>query len=152
MNSSHGQFGNTNFLMKYNFHDIYPEKQRNPERIGDVGEVSENYVKAARDQFHNKPFNDLAADPTQFITPDHMDGTDGREDNKNYKRMEYDAVERDDDKAHSDVIDQVMKSMEWTAKKVNSTGKQKKVDWTINTLDYAVGDKPITASEYEDQD
>lgn len=149
MNSSNSQFGNSSFVMKYNFHDIYPEHQRNPERIGDVGKVSEEFVSTARKQFHNKPFNDLALNPEKFVAPDRMDGTDGRADNKNYNRMEYDAVERDDGKAHSEIMDNVLKMTGWTTKKVKDAYRNKKVDWTVNTLDYAVGDEPVVASDYD---
>ena len=46
-------------------------------------------------------------------------------------------------------MDNVLKMTGWTTKKVKDAYRNKKVDWTVNTLDYAVGDEPVVASDYD---
>lgn len=146
MNNSNSQFANSNFLIQYNFRDMYPEKQRNPERIGDIGDVSEKFKKNARGKYKATKFHDLAANPEKYVAPEFY-GTTGREDNRNYNRMEYDPVERNDDKSHADVMDTLDKTSE---KIINSLGAFKG-KWDVNTSIAALGSDPLTADDYEDE-
>jgi hypothetical protein len=147
MNNSNTQFGNANFTLYYNFRDRFQEKQINPERIGDIGEVSEKFKENARTQYKASSFHDLAANPKKYVAPE-LYGTDGRDDNRNYNRMEYDPVVRHDDKSHSDV----MKTLDSTRDKVIKELSKGRFAWDINNFDYAVGTDPITMEDYGDDD
>ena len=158
MNNSNAQFGNSNFVMYYNFRDRFADKQVNPERIGDLGEVSEKFKENARnrDKYKASKFHDFAANPEKYTAPD-LYGTDGRDGNKNYNRMEYDAVERNDEKSHSDVMNnlasdpgKVMDQLDKTRDQIVKGLAKGKFAWDVNTLDYAFGTDPITADDYAD--
>ena len=93
-------YSQNNFLINHQYQDFFSDIQRNTERIGEVGKVSDDYKKRAYDQFQNHDFNSLAKTQDSFIAPDKIDGTRGRDKNRNYKRMEYDTPERHDGKEH----------------------------------------------------
>lgn len=141
---------NTMFLINHDKRDFYSDVQRTMERIGDVGKESEGYTKAAYSQFRNKGFNDLAKDPDQFTVSDPMRGTQGREGNRNYNRMEYDPVERNDDKSHSDVMKKVIdKQVEMGVDYIKNAFKN--MGYTLNTSASAIGSSPILPTDLEDQ-
>lgn len=141
MNSANS--GNGNFGLYYNFKERFPDKQVNPERIGDLGEVSDKFKENARTKYKSDSFHDFAGNPEKYVAPD-LYGTEGREDNKNYNRMEYDAVERNDNKSHTDV----MQSLDKTRDEIVKGLAKGKFAWDINTIDYAFGTDPITADDY----
>jgi hypothetical protein len=139
-----------NFLIDHEKRDFFSDVQRNVERIGDLGKVSDGYKKEAFDQFHQKGFHDLANDPDKFTMDDEMRGTAGREDNKNYKRMEYDQIERTDSKAHNEVMEkQVNKQIEMHVDDLKDVFS--KMGYTLNKTASAVGSKPIVAADYDGQ-
>lgn len=156
MNNANAQFGNNNFIMYYNFRDRFADKQTNPERIGDLGEVSDKFKANAssRSKYKASEFHDFAANPEKYVAPD-LYGTDGRYDNKNYNRMEYDDVVRNDSKSHSSVMstlgsdpEKVMVTLDKTRDQIVKGLAKGKFAWDINTIDYAVGTDPITENDY----
>lgn len=122
------------FLINHEFKDFWSNIQHAQRRIGDVGEESQAYKDAAFHQFARKP--------DDFVAPNTY-GTIGREDNKNYNRMEYDEVERPDEKDHASVMKSVMKNKEIDVKKLLKAIKPKDI-YTINSTDTIFSDKPIT--------
>jgi hypothetical protein len=156
MNNTNAQFGNSNFVLYYNFRERFADKQVNPERIGDLGDVSDKFKKNAmsRDKYKASGFHDFAANPEKYTAPE-LSGTDGRDNNKNYNRMEYDEVQRNDSKSHSDVMSslgsdpsKVMSQLDKTRDQIVKGLAKGKFAWDINTLDYAMGTDPITADDY----
>ena len=146
MNNSNAQFGQNNFTLYYNFRDRFANTQSNPERIGDIGDVSEKFVKnakniqASRTKYKAKKFEDLALDPEKFIAPEWYGDPK--------KVMQYEPVERDDGKAHSDV----MKTLDTTTDKIMKNLDQFKGKWDVNTFTSAMGSDPLTADDYDEED
>jgi hypothetical protein len=138
-----------NFLIDHEKRDFYSDVQRNVERIGDVGKVSDDYKKEAFAQYHQKGFHDLANDPDRFTSDDPMRGTNGRENNKNYNRMEYDEVERTDGKAHNEVMEDVEDKSEMHINELNDAFS--KMGYTLNKTASAYGAVPIVAADYDGQ-
>lgn len=150
MNNSHLQFGNGNFAIAWNFRDMFPTSgQKNPPRIGDMGEVSEKFVKNAKDRqkYKQNTFHDLAKDPSKFTAPEFY-GTGGRPENRNYNRMEYDPVERNDGKSHADV----METLDKTTDNIAESLKKFSGKWDVNTTASAFGTDPLKADDYDEYD
>src|SRR4051812_9228794 len=99
-NTKINTFTNSPLLINHEFKDFYAQIQHAKERIGEVGEVS--------DDFKDKAFHQLASEQDDYVAPMEQ-GTLGREDNKNVNRMEYDKLERHDDKDHKTVLSNVNK-------------------------------------------
>lgn len=124
---------NHGFLINHEFRDFYSEIQHAVRRLGDVGPESEAYKDHAYHQFAREPDNFMAP-PTY--------GTIGREDNKNYNRMEYDEVVRHDGHAHKDDMATMAKKKPLTVAQVLKMINPK-TKWTVNTTDTKVTDEPI---------
>lgn len=142
-------FGQNNFLIKHEYRDFYSQVQRNTERIGDKGKVSDDFLKRARAQFKNHDFNKLAEEQDKFIAPDEMYGTRGREKNRNYNRMEYDQPERHDGKEQDKLLKDVNDKMPLTADDL--LGAFKKQGYDICTTASAVSADPIEEKDYKGQ-
>ena len=141
--------GQTNFNVKHEYRDFYADVQRNMKRIGDVGDESDEFLERAYNQFKNHDFNKLAKIQDKFITEDPIYGTPGRENNRNYNRMEYDYNDRFDDKGKEDVEKEVADKTELTVNKLLNAFKDH--GWTLNNTATAVGNKPITQKDYDKQ-
>jgi hypothetical protein len=141
-------YGQNNFNTKHEYHEFFGNVQRNTERVGDIGKVSDDFKKRAYDSFKNHDFNTLAKKQDSFIAPDEVDGTAGRENNRNVNRMEYDFPERHDGKEHSDV----MKKVKGTEIKINDVLHAfDKQGYTINSTATAIGTDPIIPDDYKGQ-
>lgn len=141
--------GQTNFNVKHEYRDFYADVQRNMKRIGDVGDESDEFLERAYNQFKNHDFNKLAKIQDKFITEDPIYGTPGRENHRNYNRMEYDYNDRFDDKGKEDVEKEVNDKTELTVNKLLNAFKDH--GWTLNNTATAVGNKPITQKDYDKQ-
>lgn len=141
--------GQTNFNVKHEYRDFYADVQRNMKRIGDVGDESDEFLERAYNQFKNHDFNKLAKIQDKFITEDPIYGTPGRENHRNYNRMEYDYNDRFDDKGKEDVEKEVAEKTELTVNKLLNAFKDH--GWTLNNTATAVGNKPITQKDYDKQ-
>ena len=141
--------GQTNFNVKHEYRDFYADVQRNMKRIGDVGDESDEFLERAYNQFKNHDFNKLAKIQDKFITEDPIYGTPGRENHRNYNRMEYDYNDRFDDKGKEDVEKEVADKTELTVNKLLNAFKDH--GWTLNNTATAVGNKPITQKDYDTQ-
>ena len=141
--------GQTNFNVKHEYRDFYADVQRNMKRIGDVGDESDEFLERAYNQFKNHDFNKLAKIQDKFITEDPIYGTPGRENHRNYNRMEYDYNDRFDDKGKEDVEKEVADNTELTVNKLLNAFKDH--GWTLNNTANAVGNKPITQKDYDNQ-
>lgn len=141
--------GQTNFNVKHEYRDFYADVQRNMKRIGDVGDESDEFLERAYNQFKNHDFNKLAKIQDKFITEDPIYGTPGRENHRNYNRMEYDYNDRFDDKGKEDVEKEVDDKTELTVNKLLNAFKDH--GWTLNNTATAVGNKPITQKDYDKQ-
>lgn len=141
--------GQTNFNVKHEYRDFYADVQRNMKRIGDVGDESDEFLERAYNQFKNHDFNKLAKIQDKFITEDPIYGTPGRENHRNYNRMEYDYNDRFDDKGKEDVEKEVADKTELTVNKLLNAFKDN--GWTLNNTATAVGNKPITQKDYDKQ-
>ena len=141
--------GQTNFNVKHEYRDFYADVQRNMKRIGDVGDESDEFLERAYNQFKNHDFNKLAKIQDKFITEDPIYGTPGRENHRNYNRMEYDYNDRFDDKGKEDVEKEVADKTELTVNKLLNAFKDH--GWTLNNTATALGNKPITQKDYDKQ-
>lgn len=141
--------GQTNFNVKHEYRDFYADVQRNMKRIGDMGDESDEFLERAYNQFKNHDFNKLAKIQDKFITEDPIYGTPGRENHRNYNRMEYDYNDRFDDKGKEDVEKEVADKTELTVNKLLNAFKDH--GWTLNNTATAVGNKPITQKDYDKQ-
>ena len=141
--------GQTNFNVKHEYRDFYADVQRNMKRIGDVGDESDEFRERAYNQYKNHDFNKLAKIQDKFITEDPIYGTPGRENHRNYNRMEYDYNDRFDDKGKEDVEKEVADKTELTVNKLLNAFKDH--GWTLNNTATAVGNKPITQKDYDKQ-
>lgn len=142
-------FGQNNFRINHEYRDFLSDTQRNTERIGDVGKVSDDFKKRGFNAFQQHDYHDLAKNQDKFVAPDEMYGTVGREKNRNYNRMEYDQPERNDNKAHEDVMADVNKKIEITVDDIlNAFEKQ---GYTLNSTASTISDKPIEQQDYKDQ-
>lgn len=141
--------GQTNFNVKHEYRDFYADVQRNMKRIGDVGDESDEFLERAYNQFKNHDFNKLAKIQDKFIAEDPIYGTPGRENHRNYNRMEYDYNDRFDDKGKEDVEKEVADKTELTVNKLLNAFKDH--GWTLNNTATAVGNKPITQKDYDKQ-
>ena len=141
--------GQTNFNVKHEYRDFFADVQRNMKRIGDAGDESDEFLERAYNQFKNHDFNKLAKIQDKFITEDPIYGTPGRENHRNYNRMEYDYNDRFDDKGKEDVEKEVADKTELTVNKLLNAFKDH--GWTLNNTATAVGNKPITQKDYDKQ-
>lgn len=162
MNNSNGQFGTSAFTLKHQGRDFFRSRQENPERIGDVGKLSEEYVKNARTKFNDDKFHDLAKDPGKFVDPETAELYGIEHD---YNHMNYDAVERDDGKGQNEVMEDIEpmdedgygedvmdalrvwgKVIDPSIKRIKGVMKTPKYD--INTTASAIGSMPISQDDY----
>jgi hypothetical protein len=138
-----------NFQTWWNQRDWFYPTQRNSERIGDTGEVSDAYKERAYKQFKEHSFHKLAEIQDEFVAPDPIDGTQGRANNRNYNRMEYDYVTRHDGKGHDEVMKEVQDKQALTVDNILNAFKTQ--GYTLNTTASAIGANPIEQSDYEGQ-
>lgn len=141
--------GQANFNVKHEYRDFFSDIQRNLPRIGDVGKESDDFKDRAYEQFHNHDFAKLAKIQDKFIAEDPLYGTPGREDHRNYNRMEYDYNDRFDGKSKEDIAKEVDKQTEMNVDKMLNAFKTQ--GWTLNSTATAIGTKPITQKDYENQ-
>lgn len=132
--SSDPKLSNQGFVVDRQIRDFYADIQHNAERIGDVGEVSKDFLDSA--------FHQLAKEGDEFIAPDTY-GTDGREDNKNVNRMEYDTVERNDGLDSKTVLKQANSKKEISVKDLLAALRPNKDGFTLDTSHTETGEKPI---------
>jgi hypothetical protein len=112
-------------------------------------EIVYEFLERAYNQFKNHDFNKLAKIQDKFITEDPIYGTPGRENHRNYNRMEYDYNDRFDDKGKEDVEKEVADKTELTVNKLLNAFKDH--GWALNNTATAVGNKPITQKDYDKQ-
>lgn len=143
------EYSSNNFLIRHEFKDFYSQIQRNLPRIGDKGKVSDEFVDRAFKQFQNHDFNKLAEIQDEYIAPSKEYGTTGRENNRNYNRMEYDPIERHDNKDKETVMKEVDDTVQMTVEKIMNAFKDH--GYTLNSSTSAVGFKPIQAKDYSGQ-
>jgi hypothetical protein len=143
------EFSSNNFLIRHEFKDFYSQIQRNLPRIGDKGKVSTEFVDRAFKQFQNHDFNKLAEIQDEYVAPSAEYGTTGRENNRNYNRMEYDENERHDGKDKETVMKDVDSTVQLTVDKILNAFKEH--GYTLNNSAVAVGTEPITKSAYDRQ-
>lgn len=138
-----------NFQAWWNHKDWFYPTQRNYERIGDSGEVSDAYKERAYNQFKEHSFHKLAEIQDKFVAPDSIYGTQGRANNRNYNRMEYDYVPRHDGKGHDEVMKEVYDKQALTVNDIlNAFQKQ---GYTLNNTASTIGANPIEKSDYDNQ-
>lgn len=139
----------SNFRIQHQYKDFFSDVQRNWERVGDVGKQSDDFKDRAYKQFQNHDYHKLAKIQDEFVAADPTEGTPNRENNRNYTRMEYDTVERNDGKDPDTIKKEVNSKVEM---KVNDIlNAFKKQGYTLNTTASAIGSKPITAKDYAGQ-
>lgn len=141
-------FSNNNFLIRHEHRDFWSDVQRNLPRIGDVGKESDEFKERAYKQFQNTEYHNLANIQDEFIPEDPMYGTPGRENNRNYNRMEYD-IYRTDDKGADTVKKEVNDKVEMNVKDMVNVFKQH--GWTLNNTASAIGTEPVQKSDYDSQ-
>ena len=131
--------------------DLWANFQNNRPRIGDVGEESEAFLERAKkyQDFKNVDFNTLAKLQDSFIASDPRAGSNDRDNNRNFNRMEYDFEPRNDGKSKEDVAKEVDEKTELTVDKIMNAFKDH--GWTVNNTATAVGNKPITQTDYKGQ-
>ena len=145
-------FGQGNFRINHEYRDFLSDVQRNSERIGDVGKVSDDFKQRGYDMFHQHGYHDLAKNQDKFIAPDEMYGTRGRENNRNYNRMEYDTPERHDGNAHVDVMRDVYAKDDKNDINIdNLLHAFEKMGYTLCSTASAVKEDPIVEKDYKDQ-
>lgn len=142
-------FTNNNFLITHEYRDFWSDVQRNTERIGDVGEQSDKFKERAYKQFHEHDYNKLAKIQDEFTPEDPMYGTVGRPNNRNYNRMEYDPVERNDGKDNDSVKKEVNSKVEMNVNDILNAFENN--GWTLNNTASTIGTEPIQKSDYDDQ-
>jgi len=125
---------NKGFVVDKQYRDFFSDIQHGQKRIGEVGDVSQEFLDHA--------FHQLAKDGEGYTAPDGY-GTDGRENNKNVNRMEYDKVERHDDKDHKTVLKSVNQKKTLTVKELLGILRPNKDGFTVDTTHTKTGDKPI---------
>jgi len=138
-----------NFQTWWNQRDWFYQTQTNPERIGNVGEVSDSYKERAYNQFKEHSYHKLAKIQDEFMAPDPMDGTQGRPNNRNYNRMEYDYPTRHDGKGHDEVMKEVEDKQALTVDNILNAFKTQ--GYTLNTTASAIGVNPIEMNDYDGQ-
>ena len=142
---------NNNFNVKHEYRDFFADVQRNWKRIGDVGEESDEFLERAYKQFHEHDFAKLAEIQDEFIATDPTAGTPGRENNRNYNRMEYDTPVRDDGKEHAEVMTDVEANAKVAVTVDEILDVFKTQGWTLNNTASAIGSEPIQKSDYDEQ-
>lgn len=135
-------------MVKHEHRDFWSDVQRNLPRIGDVGKESDEFKERAYKQFQNTEYHNLADIQDDFIPEDHTYGTPGRENNRNYNRMEYD-IERTDGKDADTVKKEVNAKVEMNVKDIVNAFE--KHGWDINSTASAIGTEPVQKSDYDDQ-
>jgi hypothetical protein len=138
-----------NFQVWWNQRDWFYPTQRSTKRIGDVGEVSDAYTERAYNQFKEHSYHKLAKIQDEFMAPDPIDGTQGRENNRNYNRMEYDYPTRYDGKGHDEVMKEVEDKQALTVDNILNAFKNQ--GYTLNTTASAIGVNPISMDDYDGQ-
>jgi hypothetical protein len=135
--------GQSNFTTRHQWGDFYWDTQRAIPSIHATGEEADKFKNRAFTQFKDQKmtFDEMAKDQDSFKAPDPIDGTPGREDNKNVKRMEYDFPPRFDGKAQADVL-QVAYSNEPLTKE-SMLNIFKKNGFIVDNTEGAIGDSPI---------
>jgi hypothetical protein len=142
-------FGQNNFLIRHEYRDFLSDTQRNSDRIGNVGKVSDKFKERAYKQFLDHNFHALAQTQDKSVAPDEMSGTRGRDKNRNVNRMEYDMPERHDHKEHAEVMAGVKKKIELNVKDILKTFE--KQGYTLCSTASKIDSKPIEKKDYEDQ-
>lgn len=122
------------FVVDRQYRDFYADIQHGAERIGDVGEESKEFL--------DKAFHQLAKEQDDYVAPEGY-GTDGREDNKNVNRMEYDKVERHDGKDSKSIQKVGANAKELSVKALLGILRPNKDGFTLDTTHSETGDKPI---------
>ncbi len=138
-----------NFQVWWNQRDWFYPTQRVSERIGDTGEVSDAYTERAYKQFKEHNFHKLAEIQDEFTAPDPMYGTQGRSNNRNYNRMEYDYNPRYDGKGHDEVMKEVYDKQALTVDDILNAFKRQ--GYTLNNTASTIGANPIEKSDYDKQ-
>lgn len=139
----------SNFRIQHQYKDFFSDVQRNWERVGDVGKQSDDFKDRAYKQFQNHDYHTLAKIQDKFVAADPTEGTPKRDKNRNYTRMEYDTVERNDGKDPDTIKKEVNSKVEMKVKDILNAFK--KQGYTLNTTASAIGAKPITAKDYAGQ-
>jgi len=143
------EYSSNNFNTRHERKDFFTQVQKNSKRIGEVGEVSEDFVDRAFKQFQNHDYHKLAQIQDEFVAPSDEYGTTGREKNRNLNRMEYDPTDRFDGKSKEEVAKKVNKETELTVSKILNSFKDH--GYTLNNTASAVGFEPITKGDYDKQ-
>lgn len=141
-------FSNNNFLIKHEHRDFWSDVQRNLPRIGDLGKESDEFKERAYKQFHNTEYHKLADIQDEFIPEDPTYGTIGRENHRNYNRMEYDIYRTDKNDADT-VKKDINNKVEMNVNDIVNAFE--KHGWDINTTASAIGTNPIQKSDYDNQ-
>lgn len=139
----------SNFKVQHQYKDFYSDVQRNWERVGDIGDQSDDFKKRAYKQFQEHDYHKLAKIQDEFISDEKTEGTPGRDNNRNYTRMEYDPVERTDGKDADTIKKEVNNKVEMTVNDILNAFK--KSGYTLNSTASAIGSEPITGKDYKDQ-
>jgi hypothetical protein len=142
-------YSQNNFKIQHQYRDFYSDVQRTWERIGDVGEESDAFKDRAYKQFHEHDYNKLAEIQDEFIAEDPTAGTPERPNNRNYNRMEYDALERNDGKDADTIKKEVNAKVEMSVDDIKKAFEQQ--GYTLNSSASAIGSQPIIADDYNDQ-
>jgi len=133
-----------NFSVMKPWREIFTasQSQQNPQ-VGDISKLTEDYMKRAHSQKQTGKlkFDEIEKIQNTFVDPD-IRMNEGRENNRNYKRGEYDFPARHDGQDAADRLAFVKNRQ----KEVNLGDILAKItdpDWTINTLNYAITTKPV---------
>ena len=145
------EYSQSNFQIATQPNDFYTAIQRNVKRVGEIGDdTGDAYKDRAYEQFKQHDFETLAKIQDKFIHPDGSQGTPGKENNRNVKRMEYDLpVERNDGKEHEHVLGEVFDKVELTVDKILNAFRDQ--GYTINTAPLAIGTDPVQKEDYDGQ-
>ena len=139
----------SNFQVWWNHKDWFYPTQRLYDRPGDVGEVSDKYKERAYKQFKEHSFHKLAEIQDEWIAPDPIQGTQGRSNNRNYNRMEYDFIPRTDGKGHDEVMKEVYDKQALTVNDILNAFRTQ--GYTLNNTAATIAANPIQKSDYDGQ-
>lgn len=143
--------GNNNFLIDKQYNEFYSETQRAIKPISEKGKQSKAFKKRAHDQWEQHDFHNLAKVQDQFQPEDHIYGTVGRPNRRNYNRMEYDFNERTDGMSKEEIVKRAHAAQEIT--EIDPIKAFDTYGWTINTAPNAQSKdytKPVGREDYED--
>lgn len=143
------EYSNNNFWTNHEIRDQFSQVQEWTPRIGDVGEVSDDYIKRAYEAYKNHDYNTLAKIQDEFVAPNKDAGTRGREMNRNVNRMEYDPTQPSIHGNAPDVLKQADDKVALTVDKILNAFKTH--GYTLNSCASAVGSEPIVTQDYEGQ-